>query len=332
MRGKSASYVIACSLTTVLVPPAFAGSPQYGQTKDEPKAVTSPPVACSVDKPIIPEGGTVILRAWVAPLNGESPEYVWTAVTGKIAGVGREVEWEFAGVGSAPHPFEAKVRITLPTRGSATCSVQVFVAEKERSGERETGRSFLIKGKKETEGYGLYSYLLLGVRPVDSNRDRYVKTIEAYLRTIEEVSELEDYIQRSKLNVTYLPLQVAPASKPSADWILLHYDYARARALLDLLPGNLREGPYIISVLKPLGSGGPSNQYLFQDLSAILPKDNDLASWWIREFLNQAAQERFWEPKTADLMVLKLRTTIAVLATALPDVRKGLDSWISWVQ
>ncbi|SRR6266849_2398861 len=332
MKGKAGLHAVACWLTAVLFPSALGRSLEYAQTKDKPNAVTSLRVACSVDRPIVAEGGTVILRAWVAPLIGEAPEYVWTAATGKIAGVGREVQWKLAGVSSAPHPFEAMVQITLPTRGSASCSVEVFVAERERSGERETGRSFLVKGKKETEGYGLYSYLLLGARPVDSNRNRYVKTIEAYLGTIEEVSALEDYIQRSKLNVAYLPLQVAPTSKPSADWILEHYDYARARALLDLLPGNLREGPYIISVLKPLGSGGPSNQHLFQDLSSILPKDNDLAFWWVREFLNQAAQERFWEPKTADLMVLKLRTTIAALATALPDVRKGLDSWISWVQ
>jgi hypothetical protein len=29
-------------------------------------------------------------------------------------------------------------------------------------------------------GYGLYSYLLLGSGPTDANRERYVKTIEAW--------------------------------------------------------------------------------------------------------------------------------------------------------
>ncbi len=63
----------------------------------------------------------------------------------------------------------------------------------------------------------------------------------------------------------------------------------------------------------------------------MIRKDTDLAAWWIREFLNQAAQERFWEPKTADVLVLELRTTIAALASALPDVQKALDTWISWI-
>ena len=120
-------------------------------------------------------------------------------------------------------------------------------------------------------------------------------------------------------------------SKPSAEWVLDHYDYARARALLDLVPRTSREGPYIVSVLKPLGSGDSISQYLFQDFSAVPAGNSDLISWWVREFLNQAAQERFWEPRTAESLVLRLRTTLAILATGFPMVQEGLNSWITWI-
>jgi len=53
---------------------------------------------------------------------------------------------------------------------------------------------------------------------------------------------------------------------------------------------------------------------------------------WAKEFFNQAAQERFWEESTARQLALKLRTTLAILAVGLPDVRKGLDDWIAWIR
>lgn len=329
MSRNFALFALVCGLAGISISLPLSASPQSPQTEN--KATSMPPlVVCSIDKPFVREGEAVTLRAWATSPSGESPKYLWTVRTGKILGRGPEVRWDLAGVSSAPHPFEATVTATFSTSVLATCSVQVIVAEHER-GERETGRAFLIKGTQEVKGYGLYSYLLLGSRPIESNRERYVKTIEAYLDRIEDVTQLQDYIPHGKLNVAYLPLEIAPVARPSPNWILEHYDYARARALLDLLPGSLREGPYIVSLLKPLSSGGPASQYLFQNLSAVPTGNGDLISWWVREFLNQAAQERFWEPKTAESLVLKLRTTIALLATGLPVVQKGLDSWISWI-
>jgi hypothetical protein len=50
---------------------------------------------------------------------------------------------------------------------------------------------------------------------------------------------------------------------------------------------------------------------------------------WVKEFLNQAAQERFWEEPTVGNLALKLRTTIGVLAAGLPE-RKTLEDAIGW--
>jgi hypothetical protein len=187
-----------------------------------------------------------------------------------------------------------------------------------------------MKGQKEASGYGLYSYLLLGSRPTDSSRERYVAAIKAYLTGMEDVTKLKDYVPTAKLNVAYLPIESAAPPDATAEWLVEHYDYARARAMLQVLPGNLTDGPYIVSTLKPLAFDSPPSQYLFQNLSTVPTKPGDLVSWWVREFLNQAAQERFWEPKTTELLVLKMRTTIAALAIVLPDVQKSVGDWVSW--
>jgi hypothetical protein len=198
-------------------------------------------------------------------------------------------------------------------------------------GPRETGGSFLVGEEPEATGFGLYSYLLFGSPPDDISRERYLQAVRAYLNLIPDMVELEKYLQRpAELNVTYLPLQVAPPNKASAEWVLEHYNYARARIVLRSLGDTHREGPYIVSSLKPLsGTSTVSDHYLYQDLSSVPPQ---LISPWVKEFMNQAAQERFWQQRSGEVLVLKMRTTIGILAAGLPDVRKALDEWIAWTR
>jgi len=65
-------------------------------------------------------------------------------------------------------------------------------------------------------------------------------------------------------------------------------------------------------------------------LSAVPTKPPDLISWWVRAFMDQAAQEHSWNTLTMQSLVLKLRTTIAIVAVGLPDVGKSVGQWISW--
>jgi hypothetical protein len=67
----------------------------------------------------------------------------------------------------------------------------------------------------------------------------------------------------------------------------------------------------------------------FQDLSSV---PLDLVTPWYEAFLNQAAQERFWEAKSGEMFVLKMRTFIGVLARGLPDVKSSMASWIQWLK
>jgi hypothetical protein len=97
----------------------------------------------------------------------------------------------------------------------------------------------------------------------------------------------------------------------SAEWILDNYDYARARSLLRHLPAR------IATALPGLGAQAARRRrgqpYLLQDLSSVPPH---LAASWVKEFLNQAAQERFWDERTGARLALKLRVTIGVLGEA----------------
>jgi len=207
---------------------------------------------------------------------------------------------------------------------------------------RETGRDYLVGKQGEKKGYGLYSYLLFGSPPTAATRERYLQAIFAYF-AIPPISIMEAYLPREQLNVTYLLLaddpppdvvkclgsQCVTRKKAIAEWVLDHYNYGRARVLLRALPGTHRDGPYIVSHFKPLtGREALSGQYLYQNLSSVPPS---LVLSWVKEFLNQAAEEHHWEGETARQLALNLRTTIEILAKGLPDVLKALDGWIAWI-
>jgi hypothetical protein len=257
-------------------------------------------------------------------------------------GQGPEVRWDFTDV--AAGIYEATVRVSEDGSRMVDCSLRVIVQSQPRlpTRGRETGRSFLVSDEPETKGYGLYSYLLLGSPPTAASRERYLNAIEEYLK-FPDLTRLETFnLPYRTLNVIYLPIKVPP--EPSvldqladerygdvAAWMLKQYNYERARVLLRDLPGTHREGPYFISVLMPpSGNNPPSMPYLRQDQSSVPPH---LVSLWASEFLNQAAQERFWQERTAAQLVLKLRTSIGILATALglSEVRESLNYRVAWV-
>jgi hypothetical protein len=284
------------------------------------------PVFCSPEKPTVWPREVILVRAWASTTDPQS-RYTWTATGGQIGTTGSETKWDFTGV--KPGSYSASVQMSNGTVNSNACSVAVIVMKHEGDrGERETGRSFLVGTESEAKGFGLYSYLLFGSPPDETSHQRYLKAVEAYLQLIPDITSLEKYLGLSVLNVTYLPLREAPPKIVSAQWVLDHYNYARARALLKALPGSYRDGPYIVSSLTPM-DGIPSvlGKYLYQDLSSVPP---DLVLSWEKEFLNQAAQERFWDERSAEILVLKLRTTIGILAVGLPDVQKSLEGWIAW--
>jgi hypothetical protein len=321
---------LAAGLGIALV--AFAGS---SRAAGEDSAA----LACSADAPTVPLDGVVTVRAWTM---SPASRLAWEATAGQLEAHGAEARWSFAGL--QPGTYAAIVRLAGGDGGSPECLVRVVVRRDAGTrgpgapapappGTRETGWALLQPGRSEAPGYGLYSYLLLGAPPSGATRERYLAVIDAYWGLVPEIASLERYVAPAQLNIAYLPVTGPPPQAVSTEWLLAQHDHARSRALLRLLPGAHRGGPYILSVLKRVGLPGAGSSltgpYLFQDLSSVPP---NLAAAWVKQFLNQAAQERFWENRTGERLALKLRVTIGVMGTGLPEVRKALDTWIAWVR
>ncbi|PCH98001.1 MAG: hypothetical protein COB85_02330 [Bacteroidetes bacterium] len=192
------------------------------------------------------------------------------------------------------------------------------------------GRDFLIGNSKEVEGYGLYSYFLLGSKPDDNNRERYLAIIGEFLN-ITEAKILEEEYDRSRqdINITYFPLIKKPIKNVSAEWILDHYDFTRARILLNNLSSERLNGVYIISTVKVL-SKNPigSDSYLFQNLTTV---HHSLVKLWVEEFLKQSSKPNFWEKEDGNAFIMNMRNHIAISAEALNIVKVELDKWLAWI-
>ncbi len=302
-----------------------------GATGAEPS-----PLVCSADRPSVAIGETVGLHAWA---TGRLT-YSWAATAGRLESRGAEARWRLEDL--RPGAYAATVSVRGADESATECVIRVVVRRDAggrgmapappgapASPSRETGRSMLLPGKSEESGYGLYSYFLLGSPPSEAASDRYVKALDSFLRLVPDIAGLEEYVERRELNIAYLPVRAAPGQAPSAAWALDNFDYARARVLLRNIPRPNREGPYLLAALEPLTSRAGQGPYLVQDLSAVPPH---LAASWVREFLNQAAQERFWEERTTVRLANRLRLTIGILGAGLPEVRRGIDDWIAWVR
>jgi len=343
MRIKIRLYLICCVSAMVICIYCYSDTLYAGQRQSS----SSLNAVCNPDKPMPFTGETIRVRAWVTSSTNQSLQYAWSVTDGTIENKGSEAIWNFAGVW--PGTYKATVQVRDPIGEVIECSIQVIVRNSLRIRDPKrlkTGRAFLLSGQPEEKGYGLYSYLLLDSRPGKETRKRYLKAIMEYLR-FTDVSLFEKAgIDPDKLNITYLPVDTLPGKDilttlskkdlkekdlaPIAEWVLKHYDYIRAGILLGNIPGNHRKGPYIVSFRKAYDwKGDVAPPYLYQDQSWVPP---DLVSEWMNVFLNQAAQERFWDESTGEQLVLHLRTIIGVVAAGVPDVKNSLSGWIKWIR
>jgi hypothetical protein len=297
-------------------------------------------------------GERVTLTANCASPDGIPVTITWATTSGTVVGTGQSAVLNTTGAPAGMIHVTATCSGPrgLPASASTDIAVELPPPPPETAPPPpkigDTGRDFLLSGDHEKAGYGMYSYLLWWDMPIPADRTRFINIISAFLLmpkiTAEEGTEKvvsssgsltqpAESTPRANLNVAYIPVNANLASSPTADWILDHYDLARARILLRKLPRSYRSGPYIISTLTPLSLGlSGSAHYLFQNLSApIVPPE--LADGWIRQFQQQAQEQQFWEANKMQSFVLSLRATVAELATAVPQARAGLATWIAWL-
>jgi len=324
-----------------MVPPSLAfPAPQ-------PQGADARPPACSGEKLFVLPGDSI--RLSVQPQEALLTAHSWQADAGTVRREGSNWTWTLSG--AAPGIHVATYGAAEAGTAGALCRIEAFVLlpniEFRGGSTRQAARALLGVKEREPKGFGLYSYILI-LRPPDAeNRERHLRLLEEYLK-FPDVEQLERNISRYRnmsredarrtLNATFLFVTAAvPAPiatkwdaqdfRPVAEWILTHYDFARAQAMAGSVARTLQGGPYIVSTLQPLGSQGTS-EVLLQDQSAVPAA---VVAFWMREFLYQSAQERYWEPPAARRLMLRMRTMVAVAAEGWPHVRDATGELIKWV-
>lgn len=199
-----------------------------------------------------------------------------------------------------------------------------------------TVRAFLVGNQHEEGGYGLYSYLLLPAAPGSADQQkRYIAVISAFEQKLRDVSEFKG-VPKKTLNATYLLLTEKPQSlDPDPLWVLTHYNFARARILLNILQMHGVNGPYVASTLKPLSNQTQQpDHFLWQDMSSASP---EVVVLWEQEFERRAEREDFWAPDRRNQAILELRTFIANAAFAFGESNASMETfkgivatWVAW--
>jgi hypothetical protein len=199
---------------------------------------------------------------------------------------------------------------------------------------RVTGIAVLLQRQTEEPGYGLYSYALLSHIPEQSELPRDRALLKALLEQ-PEAAQVGKYLPKARINITYL-LLTSPAPNwedltldQRVDYALSHYDYGRSAALLASLPQQTGPGPVITSTLAPLSVTAHPHPVLVQDLSTAQPL---LMEAYVRQFVAQVAQDRFWEAQTLASFSLKLRNVLEVAATGLGMSQDAVKSWIQYLK
>ncbi len=289
-------------------------------------------VVCSVEAPIVEPRQETTASVLTDLSPSTALRYEWKASAGVLSHAS-ESATQWNPNGSPSGSYTLSVAVTAPDSSAGYCSVVVLVGRETRGGSaaptRQLRSAMLLPGKKEAEKFGLYSYLLLASKPNASNRERYVTFLKAFTDTLVSYDKLSEVLSPPQLNIVYLPVRDdPPAEFKIDDWLLDHYDYDRARRLLESIPGaHPGDGPYIVSSEHPLaGAGHAPDRYLFEDLSTVpVP----IVKFWVNQFRVQTAQER-WDHATLSGVALRIRTSIEIAAIAYPEIRSSIASLLKW--
>jgi hypothetical protein len=287
-------------------------------------------MVCLPSSPSALVGSSVTVSAWYQSPDGAKPEFKWSVTGGAVHSESGVTTWDLRSADTGT--VYADVDAMVNGAKAATCEIQLVVEGKVPKYRGVgpaivmSGRGFLAPGKTEPDGFGLYSYILFGSRPASADRDRYIAILDAALRLLKPTNDLAASIKPFQLNATWLPVTSLPASDPDAKWLVDNYDYTKAA--VDLSSFGVRDpnAIYIFSVKAPLSKGAPKPPFLKQDLSHV---PTELASTWVTLFINQAAQERYWDSNTLAGIAAKMRLAIALTAQGVPNIETAMGTWLS---
>jgi hypothetical protein len=305
-------------------------------------------LTCAADRLVIRPGERVHLQVWAGAAGAEplplAAAMNWHVPGGRVLGHGPGIEWQLPAAEGKALWLEAvveadadqcRIAVLLAPRGSGN------VVPGSSRGDLLTARRLWISGSDEPPGYGAYAYLLLASPPLESERERHLAVLVAFLRQFSDAAELERYVEKGKLNLMMLPLRYAPrlplnlrtASdaqlRSAAQALLAAYDYARAEVLLArLVKAPHGSGPYVLTRTLPMAAAGASLS-MFEDMNAV---DASLAEAWMRWSMRLATAPRAWNGDTLAVLALQLRNVIAHAARAVPyppDLAEALPRWVT---
>jgi hypothetical protein len=306
--------------------------------------INSQLMICIPDRPIVYVNDSVAVEAFISGAPDAVTEITWKSSVGKIEGKGLAT-WSFPRddqSSSREGPAVAYGFATHNSLGKVECQVRVYFVDPPSVTRGKptvlSGRTFLLPGRNEPEGYGLYSYLLLAMPPRnDHERERYLQALESFLLVVDPIEQLERYRDRSTLNITLLPLKVTidydhdltdrKQARALAIKLLKVYHYERAKVLLsDLGMRTLSGGPFLVARSDPKKTSNATRLEL--DMSHIVP---DLIWHWTKAFCLLATQEPTWREAAMLKFFLNFRNVIAIASRDMP-ISKELDKLVRLIK
>jgi hypothetical protein len=261
--------------------------------------------ACAPSLPVVLQGETIRLYAWATLPESDKPLYAWTVSSGEVRPTGANVfAWNFVKNSAGTNTADGELRSGSTVQARCIVEVQSIAS---RTAPVDSG--FLTPAGAEADGAGLYNYLLISDT---GNQEVSRSALNTWLLLNLPVAELRSILKPNEAISLGLPVLEKPVTTADLEWALQHYDFQRARTLLEKVTPVSKPGIYIISSLQPIAKSRPP--YLVQDLSAATPM---LAASWVEAFINEAAQERLWNPAEEASLVDQLRTTVMSIAQNL---------------
>jgi hypothetical protein len=221
------------------------------------------------------------------------------------------------------------LRGTYDITGTATsaagtaenCRARVVVTGDSLGPGVESGRLFLPASSREQVGYGSYTYLLCPAAAAAPVQARCESALKAIIGALPDIAQYDRVFSKTELNTVYVPVEFLPPASASAAEILKRYDFARARSWLNIVDRTLRDGPYLVTVARPL-SPTERQEMILQKLDGVA---SSVVANWITAYLRELGQQTVYGRGFEPSVTLRMRTILAVVAESVPNISAALS-------
>jgi len=189
-------------------------------------------------------------------------------------------------------------------------------------------RGFLHPHEKPPTGYSGYGYVIFTRRLDIDDSDRWVKTCQSYIRSIEPISVYSSLPSKSLSPTYWYGTNELNKSSSDCKHLVAEYDYARAKTILSAIsssrhPYLASTGPLLVAWSKPFEDTNSDEKALVIDLSGFSDGEFDrIFGIWIYRI---SMDPRIWQ-SGLDLSLVK-EAFRDVLLTRADDFIKAIEKW-----